>query len=195
MIHRHLLLIGIILVLVISAFMRWAWIQVAFDNVEKTAMAKLATVEQVKAKAYLPVVKVAGPDGDLVSVPDKKHYMLVNLWSIRSRESTENVRLLARLKYFLLRYTNDWQVISVSVDRPQDLGVLTRFLKRLELTEAAGYYDARGALYKTVAPKTLPVTLIIDDHGRILYEVYGSPPWFDEDVINFLRVLPGVKFE
>ena len=61
------------------------------------------------------------------------------------------------------------------------------------MPELAEYYDAKGQLLRLAAPKSIPVTFIVNDKGRVLYKIYGDAPWLDADVITFLQTLLRVK--
>ena len=188
--QKYLLYIGIIGVFIFSSFIRGVWQDAAFERVEKVGMAKLGVVHDVKADVFLPEVNIVGPKGGVVSVPDKGSFMLVNIWSARCKDCIENLKILKRLPMVLPRdEEKNWQIIGVSIDKPEDMEPLAQVIRKYKFKEVGGYYDVHGELRNALTLKSMPVTLIVDNHGRILYEVYGIGPWLDPDVIMFLRSL------
>ena len=176
--------------------MRWAWREAAFEHIEKVGIAKLGIIQETKTEAFFPEIMIADLKGDLVSIPDKSSFMLVNIWSAMCKDCIENLDILKRLPIVLSGSVNkDWRVIGVSVDKPEDIEPLAQVIRKYRFEEVGGYYDARGELRQALTLKAIPATLIVDDHGRILYVVYGIAPWLDPDVITFLHALQHVRFQ
>jgi peroxiredoxin len=173
--------------------MNWAKEQIAYDYVKTRALSQLALVEEIISQPVMPEIKIAGPRGDIITLPEKDKFTLVTLWSAKCGSCVMNLNTLKRLKYILDGYKEDWKIIGVSVDSPDDLEKVTKLIKKYKLTEIAEYYDANRSLIKYIRPKTLPITLIINDKGHILYKVYGTPPWLNADVISFLRAMNNGK--
>ena len=47
--------------------------------------------------------------------------------------------------------------------------------------------DVNKEIQKNINLKGLPMTLIVNKKGRILYEFYGDVVWIDSNVTDFLR--------
>ncbi len=187
MIKKYFLFIGIVCVLLVSVFMTWARQQMAYEHIKTTALSQLTLAEQVIEQPYMPIIEVAGPKGDIISLPEKDKFMLISLWSTKCKACANNLSTLKKLQRILRGYKEDWKIIGVSIDAPDDLEKVTRVIKKYNLSEIAEYYDAHGTLFKYIDPKAIPVTLIINNKGRVMYKVYGTAPWLNSDVIAFLR--------
>ena len=173
--------------------MNWAKHQVAYDHVKEVAMAKLAYVEHVPGQPHMPEIIIAGPKGEMLTLPEKNQYMIISLWSVRCKDCILNLKKLKRLKQVFDLNNENWKIISVSIDKPSDLELVAKAIKKYNMPELAEYYDAKGALLKLVAPKDIPVAIIVNDDGRVLYKIYGNAPWLDADVITYLQTLLRVK--
>lgn len=193
MVRKYSLYIGIACVLAVSVFMSWAKQQVAYEHIKNAALKKLTYAEHVAAQPYMPTIEIANHEGNLVSLPEKGQFMLINLWSAKCKECIINLSTLKQLQHIFKGYGENWKIIGVSVDKPKDLEQVTKTIKKYNISEMARYYDARGSLQKFMAPKSVPVTIIVNNKGRVLYKIYGSARWLDSDVISFLRAMPHVK--
>ncbi len=193
MIRNNLLYIGIFCVLIVASFMTWVKHQVAYDHIRHTAMAKFTLVEKITNKPFMPTIEIAGPKGEIVLLPEKGKFMFINLWSVKCKECISNLNALKNLRYIFLRNNKNWKIISVCIDKPEDLEQVSRIIKKYNISELAEYYDADKTLRKLIAPQTIPVTIIVSDDGRILYKIHGKAPWIDPDITTFLLTMLHVK--
>ncbi len=190
MIRKYFLYIGIVCVLILSAFLNQARHSIAYENIKKAALGKLTLAQEIIVQPQMPPIEIAGPKGELVSLPEKGQYMLINLWSAKYSDSLFNLNTMRHLQTILHGYGENWKIIGVSIDNPKDIELVSRTIKKYNISEIAGYYDARGDLLKFIDPKAFPATIIVNDKGHVLYKIYGNAPWLDPDVIAFLRTLP-----
>jgi len=187
--RKYYLFIGIACIFFVSFFMNWARQQIIYENIKTAALSELALSEQVASQAPMPEIKIAGPKAEMISLPEKGQFMLINLWSTGCKECLTNLDALHKLQRVLHGYKENWKVVGVSVDSPKDLEQATKMVKKYKLSDIAEYYDAHGTLRKYIEPKTIPVTIIVNGDGHVMYKVYGSAPWLNSDVISFLRAM------
>lgn len=192
--QKYFMFIGLATILVVFAFFSWIRDQIAFDQIERKALIRFKNYEIPKTEKYLPPFQVVGPDGEMVNLPDMKHYTVLNIWSTRCKECVKGLLTLGGLKT-ILSYNEDWKVYSVSIDKEKDMKKVYETVKRSRVKDVAGFYDINQGIRKNIPIKALPMTLILDNRGRILYELYGNVPWYDSNITDFLRYLPRVKVD
>jgi peroxiredoxin len=173
--------------------MNWAKQQITYEHIKTAALSKLMLTEQVISQPAMPTIEIAGPKENVLSLPEKGQFMLISLWSSTCKECIVNLTTLKKLQHILHGYKEDWKIIGVSIDSPDNLEEVTKIIKKYKLSDIAEYYDAYGTLLKYIEPKTIPVTIIINDDGHIMYKIHGNAPWLDPDVISFLRIMPDKK--
>ena len=177
---------GIICVLLVSIFASWMRDQIAFEKLETEAFRVIKTGKKYENNVYLPQMRVAGPDGKLVNVFDGERYTLLNVWATWCTPCVKEMPALRRLNR-LLSYERKWRVIAVSIDKPSDMQKVINFTDKHKVRDFALFMDVNKELQKNVNLKGLPMTLIVNKKGRILYEFYGDVLWIDTHVIDFLR--------
>lgn len=191
--QKNILYIGILCVLIIFSFLNWAKEQVTYDHIYKTAMSKFKNAEKIFHDHEIPEIKIADPEGKITFLPKKGKFMLVNLWSIRCKNCVTNLHILHQLQRVFNKSDKNWEVICVSIDDVKDLEYVSSLIKRYDIIKLAGYYDAYKSLQKFTGAKLMPVTLIINDKGKVLYKIYGENQWLDPDILTFLRSISSAR--
>ncbi|MFP4463607.1 MAG: TlpA family protein disulfide reductase [Alphaproteobacteria bacterium] len=192
--QKNLLYVGLACVLILSFILDFVAERASVNYLERQAMAAFSRAERVDPAVYLPEMEIAGVDGGLISIPDKKSFMIIGLWSVRCAACLGNLDSFKRLGRMWENVDADaWRVMAVSVDKPADMGAVSQFIRDYDYRGVAGYVDVSGRLYDAVKPERLPVTLIVDDKGRILYRLHGAAFWMDSHVLMFLEYLQEEK--
>lgn len=177
---------GVLCVLVVAMFVSWMRDQIAFEKIEAEAFRVIKTGKKHETDVYVPQMQVAGPDGQMINVLDGEHYTLLNIWATWCTPCVKEMPALRRLNR-LLSYENKWRVIAVSIDKTSDLEKVIDFTNRLKVRDFAAFVDVNKHVQKNINIKGVPMTLIIDKNGKILYEFYGDIIWTDTNVVTFLR--------
>ncbi len=184
--QKYLLTGGIIMVLIFAGFANYMRDVIALENAEKEAFKRFKKIEKVTDDIYIPQMKVAGPNGKLVDLLDDDYYTILNIWATWCSPCVKELPALKALKK-IVSYEKKWRVIAVSVDSPKDIEKLSKMVDRLKVKDFAGYYDVNKKLQRAVNIKGLPMTLILNKNGKVLYRVYGDALWFEESIVTLLR--------
>ena len=159
---------------------------IAFEKIEADALRRFKQYKIYKNDKYLPQIKVAGPEGTLVNVLDGEHFIVLNIWATWCAPCIKELPSLKRLNT-ILSYDKKWRVIAVSIDKPSDLKKVSIFTEKAKVKEIASYHDINKELQKAVNIRGIPMTLILNKKGKIIYEVYGDTIWYESNVVSLLR--------
>lgn len=183
---------GIFFVLVVAVFANFMKEKIAFRNVETDAVQRFKKYKVYKEDVYFPQTQVAGPDGKMVNVLDGKHYTVLNIWATWCAPCVAELPSLKRLKA-VLAYEQKWRVLAVSIDKNEDLEKVYDFTRKLNVEEVASYLDVNKNIQRSVNIQGLPMTLLLDKKGKILYEIYGDVVWYDSNVVRLLSKIDWVQ--
>ncbi len=186
--QKYLLTGGIVVVLIFAAFANYMRDTIALEKAEKEAFKRFKKVEKPTTDIYIPQMKVAGPNGELVDLLDNKFYTVLNIWATWCTSCVRELPALKGLKK-IVSYEKKWRVIAVSVDAPKDIEKLAKMVDKLKVKDVAGYYDVNKDLQRAVNIKGLPMTLILNKRGKVLYIIYGEAFWFEKSIVSFLRLI------
>ncbi len=189
---RYFMFGGIFCVLLVAVFANFMKEKIAFEKVESEAFSRFKKYKAYKEDVYFPQTQVAGPDGKLVNLLDGKHYTVLNIWATWCAPCVAELPSLKRLQA-ILAYEQQWRVVAVSIDKNEDIEKIDAFTKKLKVEQVASYIDVNKHLQRAVNIKGLPMTLILDKRGKILYEIYGDVVWYDASVVTLLRKIDWVN--
>lgn len=184
--QKFFIFFGIICVLVVAMFVSWMKDQIAFEKMEAEAFSVIKTGKKYENDVYLPQMQVAGPDGKMVNIFDGERYTLLNIWATWCTPCIKEMPALRRINR-LLAYEDKWRVIAVSIDKPSDMEKVVDFTNRLKVRDFAMFMDVNKQVQKNINIKGLPMTLVVNKKGKILYEFYGDVLWTDSNIMLFLR--------
>tara|TARA_R110001592_G_scaffold16881_15_gene71746 strand:- start:2744 stop:3340 length:597 start_codon:yes stop_codon:yes gene_type:complete len=184
--QKYFVFVGVFFVLIVAIFATWMRDQIAFDKLEAQAMQRFKHYKVYDRDTYLPQLKVASPNGKMVNIIDGQHYTVLNIWATWCAPCVSELPSLSRLDY-ILSFEKKWRVIAVSIDNPKDVEKVIEFTKQRNLRELAGYQDIHRELQKAIKIKAVPMTLILDRNGKILYEIYGDALWHESSIVSLLR--------
>jgi len=186
--QKYLLTGGIILVLIVASFANYMRDTIALERAEKEAFKRFKKVEKPTTDIYIPQMKIAGPNGELVDLLDGEYYTVLNIWATWCSPCVKELTALKGLKK-ILSYERKWRVIAVSIDSSKDIEKLSKMVKKLKVKDFAGYYDLNKDLQRAVNVKGIPMTLLLNKRGKVLYIVYGDAFWFDDSIVRLLRFI------
>ena len=184
--QKFFIFFGIICVLVVAMFVSWMKDQIAFEKMETEAFRVIKTGKKYENDVYLPQMQVAGPDGKMVNIFDGERYTLLNIWATWCTPCIKEMPALRRINR-LLAYEDKWRVIAVSIDKSSDMEKVVDFTNRLKVRDFAMFMDVNKQVQKNINIKGLPMTLVVNKKGKILYEFYGDVLWTDSNIMLFLR--------
>ncbi len=139
-------------------------------------------VNPPQAIENLKLVDGAGP---MQSIQDfKGRYLLLNLWATWCPPCIEELPSLSRLR--TLRGGRKFDVIAISVDKNYTGPRIARFLERKKISGLGAYYDVAGDFQRTLAPRGLPTTYLIDPQGKVRFKMAGPAKWNSKDALAFI---------
>ncbi len=188
--ERFFLLAGFISIILFILGAFWIYNENKLSIAEVSFAAKFKDFKIYRdSKYYFPAVKILGPEGDFVSIKKfGSEYIVLNIWATWCAPCVKELPSLHKLSQ-LLPYDSDWKVIAVSIDNKKNLPKLARFTKHYGVENIANYNDYNLELQKNINVSKLPMTLIINKSGRILYEMHGAAIWHDRAVVEFLDLI------
>jgi len=175
------------------AFLFWGayWMQNGrkLQLAEKILSSRFTEFIIYKENKYLSNVNILSPNGDFVSViGDGRKYTVLNIWKTTCSPCVKNLMSLNRLNE-VLPYELAWRVIAVSVDDNNNLPNVSKFASHFKVGNIANYNDYNFELQKHIDVSRLPMTLILNKSGRILYELRGAKLWHDRTMVDFLDLV------
>ena len=159
------------------------------DYAEVHIVSKFKSIKLYKNKVFLPSINVAAPDGRVVdlSKSDGK-YTILNVWATWCAPCVRELSSLRTLdKSF--EFDSDWRIIAVSVDSKNNLSKVAEYTAHYDVEEIANYVDYNAELQNNFNIEKLPMTLIVNPSGRILYKIHGDAVWNDRAIIEFMDLI------
>ncbi len=188
--ERFFVLAGFIFVtlLLLGAF--WIHNKSKLEAAEVSMTAKFKEFKIYKNDSYyLPAIKILGPKGDFINIRKfGGRYTVLNIWATWCGSCIKELPSLGRLNK-MIPYEKGWQVIAISIDFKENLPKVAKFTKLYGVEDIANYNDYNMELQKNINVSKLPMTLIVNKSGRILYEIHGAAVWHDKAVIDFLDLI------
>ncbi len=190
---KHFLLpAGLVFIYAIFMFALWINNINKLEKVEIDISVLFKEFDKYQETRYLPSIKVLNPKGDVINL--KKYngkYTVLNIWATWCTPCLKELPALKKLSE-RLPYDSDWQVIAVSIDKVENMPKILAYTSRLNVSDIANYHDYNLDLQKKINLNGLPMTLIINNHGRLLYKIHGSAFWYDDEIIDFLNLVKKV---
>jgi len=143
-----------------------------------------AASEQGRVLNGAPFRDAAGQPVSLVDF--RGRIVVLNLWATWCGPCIREMPTLDRLQHEL--GDEGLTVVAVSTDRASTAD-LRRFFDRQGYRYLDLYHDRGGDLYRALNPSGLPVTYILDRHGRVLARHMGYMQWDHPKVVAMLRDL------
>jgi len=104
--------------------------------------------------------------------------LVINVWASYCSPCLAEMGSLERLKQ---RYSKDVNVIGISIDDYPERA--NAFLNKANTT-FPHYIDHQLKLENMLGAKTIPLTLLIDEQGRVLQKVRGAREWDSPEIVE-----------
>ncbi len=162
------------------------------DKIELDVTSEFKTLKIYENKKYLPSIKVAAPDGGVVDLSKSKgKYTILNVWATWCTPCVKELASLRALKKSL-PYDSKWRVIAVSIDSKDNLPQVAKYTSHYKVESIANYFDYNLELQSNLSVTKLPMTLIVNPSGRILYQIYGDARWQSKSILEFMDTISKV---
>jgi thiol-disulfide isomerase/thioredoxin len=144
------------------------------------ATAFAGTPGEVKIGDYLRETTLRGFDGRTNTFSDfKGKPLIINVWASWCGPCRAEMGSLERLAH---HYNGkEFNVIGVSTD--DDSYAAATFIKQSGTT-FKNYLDSKLLLENMLGANTIPLTILIDAHGRVLEKVRGAREWDSPKIIE-----------
>lgn len=114
-------------------------------------------------------------------------WLVLNFWASWCPPCVEELPAIDSLRK---KFQNtSVQIVAVSVDPKTDAKGVAAFVAEKKLGDVALYYDSKGEVQKALSLEGLPVTLIVNPKGQIVYRITGDGKWDTGAAEQFLRGL------
>ncbi len=162
------------------------------ENTEAKIVSKFKSIKSYKDKVFLPSIHVAAPDGSIVDLSESHgKYTILNVWATWCTPCVKELSSLRRLdKTFA--FDSDWRIIAVSIDSKNSLSNVAKYTAHYDVEDIANYIDYNSELQNNFNIKKLPMTLIVNPSGRILYKIHGDVFWHDKAITEFMDLITKV---
>ncbi|MBI1300353.1 MAG: redoxin domain-containing protein [Alphaproteobacteria bacterium] len=189
--EKYFLLIGVVFTAIISYWVINIYNKHEFEKIKKETLPYFKEITKYPEATYLPLTRIADPKGDLIDISKHNTYTVLNVWATWCAPCLKELPALKRLNE-TLKYEDRWRIIAVSIDSKDNLEKVALFTKKLGVEDIANYHDINFELQKSINIDKLPMTLILNPSGKILYQIYGEAFWFDQQIIDFIRFIPKI---
>ncbi len=150
-------------------------------NLSSNAFAN--TPGEVLVGASLPDAQLNGFSGNTKKFSAYRGKpLIINLWASWCGPCREEIGSLERLSHrFGGKQLN---VIGISTD--DDANAAAAFIKESKLT-FTNYLDSNVLLENMLGANTIPLTILVDERGRIIEKVRGFHEWDSPETIKFIN--------
>ena len=161
-------------------------IAVPHGQVEKQQMgipvtpSSTGTRGEVKTGDYLRESRLNGLSGENKKFSDfKGKPLIINVWASWCGPCRAEMGSLERLAK---RYNGkEFNIIGISTDDYHDKA--TAFIEQTGIT-FENYLDSKLVLENMLGANTIPLTILVDDDGRVLEKVRGAREWDSTEIID-----------
>ena len=145
-----------------------------------TATTPAGTHGEVKIGGYLREVTLDGLNGKKRKFSDfKGKPLIINVWASWCGPCRAEMGSLERLAH---RYNGkEFNIIGVSTDDYRNKA--ETFIKQTEIT-FENFLDHKLLLENMLGANTIPLTILVDDQGRVLEKVRGAREWDSPKIID-----------
>lgn len=149
---------------------------------------KLKPVEASPAAPDAVFVDKAGKEVKLADF--KGRYVLVNLWATWCGPCINELPALERLNAALPQ--DRITVVPVDVLERLDADKVAEFLAMHGAGALPVYIDRAYSVQRGFVANELPLTVLIDDQGRIVARAAGAQEWDHPDAVAYLKAVAGM---
>jgi thiol-disulfide isomerase/thioredoxin len=154
-----------------------------FSVLLSTSSAFANTPGEVTIGSYLPDATLNGFSGNRKKFSSYRGKpLIINVWASWCGPCREEIGSLERLSHrFGGRVIN---VIGISTD--DDANAAVAFIKDSKLT-FANYLDSHVRLENMLGANTIPLTILVDERGRVIEKVRGFQEWDNPETLKFIN--------
>lgn len=149
------------------------------------------TPGEVGRGEYLREAALNGLNGKNKKLSDfKGKPLLINIWASWCGPCRAEMDSLQRLAN---RYNgNEFNVIGISTDDYRNNAM--DFIEQTGIT-FENYLDSKLLLENMLGANTIPLTILVDDQGRVLEKVRGAREWDNPEIIDAIAEVFHIKLE
>jgi len=157
--------------------------------IKPTTTAFAGTPGEVKVGGYLREATLDGLNGKTKKFSDfKGKPLIINVWASWCGPCRAEMGSLERLAH---RYNGkEFNVIGISTDDYRNKAAA--FIKNTEIT-FENFLDSNLLLENMLGANTIPLTILVDAHGRVLEKVRGSREWDSTKIIDAIGEVFHIK--
>ena len=150
-----------------------------------------ATPGEVKVGSYLREATLDGLNGSARKLSYfKGKPLIINVWASWCGPCRAEMGSLERLAQ---RYNGkEFNVIGISTDDYRDKA--TAFIRQTGIT-FANFLDSKLLLEHMLGANTIPLTIFVDENGRVLEKVRGAYVWDDPQNIDAIAEVFQIKLK
>lgn len=153
--------------------------------------AVLDKLKSVEKSPLAPDANFVDKAGNEVKLADfKGRYVLVNLWATWCGPCITELPALERLNAALPR--DRITVVPVDVLERLDAEKVSEFLAMHGAGALPVYIDRAYSVQRGFVANELPLTVLIDDKGRIVARAAGAQEWDHPDAVAYLKAVSAV---
>lgn len=149
------------------------------------------TPGEIEVGGYLREAKLQGLFGKTKKFSDYKGKpLLINVWASWCGPCRAEMGSLQRLAR---RYNGkQFNVIGISTD--DDGQAAARFIRESKVT-FENYLDSHVFLENMLGANTIPLTILVDEHGRVLEKARGAYEWDSPEIVEAIGKIFDVKLK
>jgi thiol-disulfide isomerase/thioredoxin len=150
-----------------------------------------ATPGEIEVGGYLREATLQGLFGKTKRFSDYKGKpLLINVWASWCGPCRAEMGSLQRLAR---RYNGkQFNVIGISTD--DDGQAAARFIRESKVT-FENYLDSHVFLENMLGANTIPLTILVDEHGRVLEKARGAYEWDSPEIVEIIGKIFQVKLK
>ena len=147
-----------------------------------------STPGEVMVGSYLREAALHGLIGKLRKFSEYRGKpLIINVWASWCGPCREEMGSLDRLSR--LYGGKKFQVIGISTD--DDANAAADYIKQAGVSFET-FIDSNVLLENMLGANTIPLTLLVDSHGRVLRKIRGSHEWDSPDYLAFIGETFGI---
>ncbi len=108
--------------------------------------------------------------------------LIINVWASWCGPCREEIGSLERLS----RRFGGKQLNVIGISTDDDANAAAAFIKESKLT-FTNYLDSNVRLENMLGANTIPLTILVDEHGRIIEKIHGFQDWDNPETIKFIN--------
>jgi len=156
-----------------------------------SATAFAGTPGEVAIGSYLREAKLHGFSGETKRFSDfKGRPLIINVWASWCGPCRAEMGSLERLAR---RYGGkQFNVIGISTD--DDGNAAAAYIKKSRIT-FENFLDSNVFLENMLGANTIPLTVLVDEHGRVLEKVHGAYEWDSPEALDAISETFHIKLK